>query len=151
MSPLAIHILNGPNLNLLGIRNVAVYGSETFESYFLQLKERYSSPLLELYYFQSNHEGSLIDKIHELGFDANTAIILNAGGYTHTSIALRDAIEAVEAPCIEVHISDIYNREYFRSKSYLTEVCHASIIGKGLPGYATAIELLLADKLEDTI
>lgn len=138
-----IIIINGPNLNLLGTRNIAVYGSQTFESYFLQLKDQYKPKTVDLLYYQSNHEGALIDKLHEVGFDSDTGIILNAGGYTHTSISIRDAIEAISNPVIEVHISDIANREPFRAKSYLTEVCQTSIIGKGLKGYQEAVDYLL--------
>lgn len=136
-------IINGPNLNLLGKRNTKVYGNQTFESYFLKLTEHFADKEVDLVYFQSNHEGSLIDKLHEIGYDADTGIILNAGGYTHTSIALRDAVEAISNPVIEVHISDIHQRELFRAMSYLTDVCHQSIIGKGLPGYREAVDLLL--------
>lgn len=135
-----ILILNGPNLNLLGKREVDIYGSISFESYFYQLLIEY--PNLDLQYFQSNHEGDLIDKIHEYGFDA-AGIILNAGAYTHTSIAIADAVKAVESKVIEVHISDISKREDFRKFSYLTDVTIHQIMGQGLEGYRMAIQFLL--------
>lgn len=137
-----IVIINGPNLNLLGVREPEIYGSQTFEEYFTRLKVHFKS-VAKLEYFQSNHEGSLIDKIQEIGFD-NVGVVLNAGGYTHTSIALADTITAVECPVIEVHISDIKSRESYRRHSFLEKVCHSSIYGKGLPGYQLAIEELLS-------
>jgi 3-dehydroquinate dehydratase-2 len=136
-----IYIINGPNLNLLGKRNIDIYGSMPFEEYLVTLKKEF--PELKLEYFQSNHEGFLIDKIQEAGFEKNTGIILNAGGLSHTSISLRDAVAAVPAPVVEVHISDIYKREPFRQHSYLTEVCEEHFIGKGLEGYRMAIRWLL--------
>lgn len=136
-----IVIINGPNLNLLGVREPEIYGSQTFEEYFTRLKVHFDATV-HLEYFQSNHEGALIDKIQEIGFD-HIGIVLNAAGYTHTSIALADCVKAVECPIIEVHISDIKNREAYRSHSYLENVCHTSINGKGLPGYQLAIEILL--------
>ncbi len=132
-----ILILNGPNLNLLGKREPEIYGSETFEDYFKTLKDRFNDHDLE--YFQSNHEGVLIDKLHEVGFDFN-GIVFNPGGYTHTSIALRDAISAITTPVFEVHISNLAEREDFRQKSYVSEVCAGSINGMGLEGYAIGIE-----------
>jgi 3-dehydroquinate dehydratase II len=136
-----IHIINGPNLNLLGKRDIDIYGSVPFEEYFDALKKEF--PAVKLEYFQSNHEGFLIDKIQQVGFEKNTGIILNAGGYSHTSISLRDTVEAVPAPVVEVHISNIYKRESFRSHSYLTEVCAAHFIGYGLDGYRMGIRWLL--------
>lgn len=135
-----IHILNGPNLNLLGRRNPEVYGSLSFEAFLPQLVERF--PDIEIRSFQSNHEGDLIDYLHTFGFETGHAFILNAGGYSHTSIALRDAVEAIHNKVVEVHISDINQREAFRQFSYLEEVCIQSIIGKGLEGYAEAISFL---------
>ena len=137
-----IHIINGPNLNLLGRREPAIYGTMKFEDYFDSLKERY--PHLHLTYNQSNHEGRLIDLLHEYGFDQTAGIVLNAGGYTHTSIALRDAIAAIDVPVVEVHISDIAKREAFRHHSYLSEVCYRHLAGHGLEGYRMAIDHLLA-------
>ena len=113
-------IINGPNLNLLGIREKKIYGSTSFESYFKILKKKYSK--IQLEYYQSNHEGELIEKIQETGFDYD-GIIINAGGFTHTSVALRDAISSINSPAVEVHISNILSREEFRKKSYLSDVC----------------------------
>lgn len=132
-----ILILNGPNLNLLGIREKSVYGSRSFEDYFEELKENFSG--LELTYFQSNTEGVLIDKLHELGFSYK-GIIMNAGAYTHTSVALSDAIKAIEAPVVEVHISNVYAREAFRHKSMLAPYCVGSISGFGLESYRLALQ-----------
>lgn len=132
-----ILIVNGPNLNLLGKREPAVYGTTGFDEYFRQLQSLYTDHNLS--YFQSNHEGFLIDKIHEAGFEYD-GIILNAGAYTHTSIALHDAIKAVTTPVIEVHISNIHTREEFRHKSMIAPACAGSIIGLGLDSYRLAIE-----------
>lgn len=139
-----ILIINGPNLNLLGRREPAVYGNNSFEEFFSQLRSSYSD-LIELSYYQSNHEGSLIDKIHEVGFDYD-GIILNAGAYTHTSIALHDAIRAITTPVIEVHISNIHSREEFRHKSLIAAVCEGSIIGFGLGSYRLAVEHFIESK-----
>ncbi|MEM9544974.1 MAG: type II 3-dehydroquinate dehydratase [Bacteroidota bacterium] len=136
-----IVIINGPNLNLLGKRQPEIYGKQTFEEYF-ELLQNHFEPLAKLEYFQSNHEGALIDKIQEVGFE-NVGIVLNAGGYTHTSIALADCVSSVTCPIGEVHISDIKKREPYRHHSYLEDVCQFSIIGKGLLGYQMAIERLL--------
>lgn len=132
-----IQIINGPNMNLLGKREPAVYGNVGFEVYFEQLRKDY--PQLDIRYFQSNYEGALIDKIQECGFAAD-GIILNAGGYTHTSVALRDAIKAVETPVIEVHISNIHAREEFRHISMISAVCKGVIAGFGMDSYRLAIE-----------
>lgn len=134
-------ILNGPNLNLLGKREPEVYGNTSFEAYFEQLKQIYSQNC-DLIYYQSNHEGELIDKIHEVGFTLD-GIILNAGAYTHTSIALHDAIKAVSTPVLEVHISNIHTREEFRHKSIIAPACKGSIVGLGLKSYNLAIEYFL--------
>lgn len=131
-----ILILNGPNLNLLGKREPGVYGNQSFEDYFETLKSLF--PDIELHYYQSNHEGALIDKIHEVGF-AFDGIVINAGGYTHTSIALADALSAVTTPAVEVHISNIHAREAFRHHSYLTARCKGMICGLGLKGYELAV------------
>jgi 3-dehydroquinate dehydratase-2 len=139
---LKIIIINGPNLNLLGKREPEIYGSQTFDDYFLTLKNKY--PSLALHYFQSNHEGALIDKIHEIGFEFD-GIILNAGAYTHTSIALRDALAGIKTPTIEVHISNIYAREEFRHHSYLTAKCQGIISGLGLKGYELALLAFLSN------
>ena len=129
-------IINGPNLNLLGIREKKIYGNTSFESYFKILKKKYSK--IQLEYYQSNHEGELIEKIQETGFDYD-GIIINAGGFTHTSVALRDAISSINLPAVEVHISNIFSREEFRKKSYLSDVCEGIISGLGLIGYDFAI------------
>lgn len=134
-----MQIINGPNLNLLGKREPAVYGKLDFDAYFERLRS--SFPDCDIRYFQSNSEGALIDKIHETGFTVN-GIILNAGGYTHTSVALRDAIKAVEAPVIEVHISNVHAREEFRHKSMISSVCKGVIAGFGLDSYRLAAEAL---------
>jgi len=139
-----IQIINGPNLNLLGIREEDIYGSRDFENYFEELKQRF--PNTELHYFQSNVEGELINKIHEVGFSFN-GIILNAGAYTHTSIALHDAIGAIKTPVIEVHISNIYAREEFRHKSIISSKCKGLISGLGLEGYGLAIAHFIKSNL----
>lgn len=136
-----ILIINGPNLNLLGTREPHIYGRKTFKEYFEQLEIDY--PAVALHYFQSNHEGAIIDKIHEVGFSYN-GIILNAGAYTHTSIAIADAVTAVKTPVIEVHISNIHAREDYRKISYTASKCVGNITGLGLKGYALAIEYLLS-------
>lgn len=135
-----ILIINGPNLNLLGKREPEIYGQESFESFFETLKANFPGHTLE--YFQSNHEGELLDRLHEAGFNVD-GIVLNAGAYTHTSIALADAVAAIPAPVIEVHISNVYRREPFRHHSYLSPVCQGGIFGLGLKGYWLAVEALL--------
>lgn len=132
-----ILILNGPNLNLLGIRETEIYGKQDFLSYFDNLKENYNDIHLE--YYQSNVEGEIINKLHSVGFDFD-GIVLNAGGYTHTSVSIRDAIAAITTPVLEVHISNIYAREEFRHTSMISEVCIGTIAGLGLQGYKLAIE-----------
>jgi len=136
-----IIIINGPNLNLLGKREPEVYGNASFEEYFNTLQEEY--PNIELDYFQSNIEGELIDKLHEVGFDHN-GIILNAAAYTHTSVGIGDAIKAIETPVIEVHISNVHAREEFRHQSYIAPNAKGIIIGLGLKGYELALEALLS-------
>lgn len=135
-----ILLLNGPNLNLLGVREPEIYGRQTFEEFFDSLKALY--PAAALHYFQSNHEGAIIDKLHEVGFHFD-GIILNAGAFTHTSIAIADAIGAIRTPVIEVHISNIHARESFRHHSWMASKCVGSIIGLGLSGYRLAIEYFL--------
>ena len=132
--------INGPNLNLLGKREPHIYGSQTFEDYFETLKTVF--PELELHYFQSNHEGALIDKIHEVGFVFD-GIVINAGAYTHTSLAIADALSSVTAPAVEVHISNIHAREAFRHHSHLSRVVKGVIVGLGLSGYEYAIRALI--------
>ncbi len=136
-----ILLLNGPNLNLVGRREPEIYGDKTFGVLMIELEDEFSEKA-EIEYYQSNHEGALIDKIHEIGFDYD-GIILNAGGYTHTSIALADAVSAVPCKVVEVHISNIYEREEFRHHSYLKTVCDHHIIGKGMDGYTDAVIWLL--------
>ena len=128
-----IAIINGPNLNLLGVREPGIYGTESFEVFFEKLVAKF--PSIEFDYFQSNVEGELINKIQEVGFSVD-GIILNAGGYTHTSVALSDAVAAVTTPTVEVHISNLYKREEFRHQSYVSKRADASIIGMGVDGYS---------------
>jgi 3-dehydroquinate dehydratase-2 len=135
-----IIIINGPNLNLLGKREPEVYGNTSFESYFTQLQKEF--PQATLSYYQSNVEGELINKLHEVGFDYD-GIILNAGGYTHTSVALADAIAAIKTPVIEVHISNIFAREEFRHVSLLAKHCKGAISGFGLASYQLALSSFL--------
>jgi len=132
-----IQIINGPNLNLLGTREPGVYGNRSFEAYLEELKSLY--PDIRIDYFQSNTEGALIDKIHEAGFSFD-GIILNAGAYTHTSIALHDAIKAVTTPVIEVHISNVHARESFRHHSFISPACKGVIAGFGMDSYRLALE-----------
>ncbi|MET4105080.1 type II 3-dehydroquinate dehydratase [Hymenobacter sp. UYP22] len=131
-----ILLLNGPNLNLLGRREPGIYGTRSFEDYLPELREAF--PNLELEYFQSNHEGELIDKLHEVGF-SHHGIVLNAGGYTHTSVALADAVAAIGAPVVEVHLSNLHAREEFRQKSLLGRNCIGSISGFKLESYKLAL------------
>ncbi|MBS1593393.1 MAG: type II 3-dehydroquinate dehydratase [Bacteroidetes bacterium] len=136
-----IIIINGPNLNLLGKREPDIYGDITFSEFFDDIREVYSDEI-QLTYYQSNIEGELIDKIQEVGFSYH-GIILNAGGYTHTSVALRDAISAVKTPVVEVHISNIYSREEFRQQSMISAVCKGVISGFGLESYVLALDSFL--------
>lgn len=135
-----IQIVNGPNLNLLGVREPGIYGSESFESYLAKLREQY--PDVEIEYYQSNVEGELINKIQEVGFSFD-GIVLNAGAYTHTSIALHDCIRAIICPVVEVHISNVHQREDFRHHSFISAACKGVICGFGLNSYRLAIEGLL--------
>lgn len=135
-----ILILNGPNLNLLGVREPSIYGHSSFNDYLTLLRTQY--PRVEIDYFQSNIEGELINKIHEVGFSFD-GIIFNAGAYTHTSIALLDAIKAVSAPVVEVHISNVHRREEFRHKSMISAGCKGVICGFGLNSYRLALEALV--------
>ena len=133
-------ILNGPNLNLLGKREPNIYGSQTFEAYFKELLPQFKEHQVE--YFQSNHEGALIDKLQEVGFSID-GVVFNPGGYTHTSVALADCISAITTPVVEIHISDIYQREPFRHHSYIKAVAQYSVIGQGLDGYRQGLEFLI--------
>ena len=138
--PMKICIINGPNLNLLGIREPGVYGSESFESYLEILKKKYSD--VEFVYYQSNIEGEIINKLHETGFSYD-GIILNAGGYTHTSVAIGDAVKAINTPVVEVHISNIHAREEFRSISMISAGMKGVITGFGMNSYRLAVESFL--------
>jgi 3-dehydroquinate dehydratase-2 len=129
-------IINGPNLNLLGKREPSVYGTESFETYFKELKSKF--PQVKLTYFQSNIEGEIIDKIHETGFSFD-GIILNAAAYTHTSVGIADAIKGVETPVVEVHISNVYQRESFRHTSYIAPNAKGIIAGFGMRSYELAL------------
>ena len=132
-------IINGPNLNLLGQREVDIYGNISFDDYFIKLKELF--PKYELHYFQSNVEGELINKLHDYGFDFDL-IIINAGGYSHTSVAISDAIASIKARVIEVHVSNIYSREEYRTKSLISKNCSGVICGFGLDSYKLALKSL---------
>ena len=132
-------IINGPNLNLLGKREESIYGNISFEEYFDKLKANF--PRLELEYYQSNVEGEIINKLHDIGFSYD-CILLNAGGYTHTSVAITDAIAAISTDVIEVHMTNIYSREEFREKSLLSINCKSVICGFGLKSYSLALESL---------
>jgi len=135
-----IIIINGPNLNLLGVREKSIYGDSSFERFFAELQKQFAKA--ELHYFQSNIEGDLINKLHEVGFSFD-GIILNAGGYTHTSVALTDAVAAINSPVFEVHISNVYAREDYRNKSLLSKNCVGILSGIGLQGYTLALKYFL--------
>ena len=135
-----ILIVNGPNLNLLGRREPTIYGSSSFDDYLPLLRERY--PLVDIEYFQSNVEGELINKLQQAGFSAD-GIVLNAGAYTHTSIALHDCIRSLSSPVVEVHISNVHQREEFRHHSMISSACRGVICGFGLDSYRLAIEALI--------
>ena len=130
-------IINGPNLNLLGVREKEIYGGESFEEYLDKLKKKYSK--IDFEYFQSNVEGEIINKLHDAGFSGD-GIILNAGGYTHTSVAIGDAVKAIKTPVVEVHISNVYAREDYRQHSFLSKNCKGVIVGFGLDSYRLAVE-----------
>jgi len=134
-----VMIINGPNLNLLGQREVDIYGNISFDDYFIKLKELF--PNYELHYFQSNVEGELINKLHDIGFDFDL-IIINAGGFSHTSVAISDAIASIKTRVIEVHISNIYSREEYRTKSLISKNCSGVICGFGLDSYKLALKSL---------
>ena len=135
-----IQIINGPNLNLLGKREPDIYGNSSFEDYLIKLREKY--PDVQIDYFQSNIEGEMINKMQEVGF-CYDGIVLNAGAYTHTSIALHDCIRSIVAPVIEVHISNVHQREEFRHHSMISSACHGVICGFGMDSYRLAVEGLL--------
>ena len=135
-----ILIINGPNLNLLGVREKSIYGDQSFETYLEELRQRFPDIVID--YFQSNVEGEIINKLHEVGFNID-GIILNAGGYTHTSVAIADAVKAIKVPVVEVHISNILAREEYRHISFISPNAFGSIMGFGLDSYRLAIESLL--------
>ena len=135
-----ISIINGPNLNLIGERQPEIYGAVSFKDYIPQLIELFSD--IRISYLQSNHEGTIIDELHRVGFRYD-GIVLNAGAYTHTSIAIADAISSISTPVVEVHISDIYSRENFRRHSYLSDPSMHTIVGEGIDGYKQAIKWLI--------
>ena len=135
-----IAIINGPNLNLLGTREPSVYGSQTFEAYFAQLQQQFTA--VSFSYYQSNIEGELINELQRVGFSCD-GIIINPGGYTHTSVALGDCIAAITVPVVEVHISNVHAREDFRKISHVSAKCKGSIIGLGLKGYSLAVQWLV--------
>ena len=137
-----IQIINGPNLNLLGVREKSIYGNTDFETYLTELRKRYTK--IEIDYYQSNVEGEIINKLHEVGFSYD-GVVLNAGAYTHTSVAIADAIAAINTPVIEVHISNVYKREEFRHSSMLAANCKGVIAGFGMDSYRLSIESLLTD------
>ena len=141
-----IYIINGPNLNMLGIREPDKYGSDSYDALATMINEHCKKSGVECVIYQSNHEGALVDKIQEAYFDKADGIVINPGAYTHTSIALLDALLATKIPTVEVHISDVTKREDFRQISYIRTACKASIIGKGLAGYIEAIDYLIENK-----
>ena len=138
-----IYIINGPNLNMLGIREPDKYGSESYSRLTEIISEHCAKNGVEPVFYQSNHEGDLVDKIQEAYFEGANGIVINPGAYTHTSIALLDAVKAVTLPTVEVHISDVSKREAFRQVSYIREACVKNISGKGFDGYTEAIDFLL--------
>ncbi|MCR5132275.1 MAG: type II 3-dehydroquinate dehydratase [Prevotella sp.] len=139
-----ILIVNGPNLNLLGLREPGIYGSESFENYLPQLRERFAEKA-EISYYQSNVEGELIDKLQSVGFGEVDGVVLNAGAYTHTSVALGDCIRAIKVPVVEIHISNVHQREEFRHHSMISAACCGVICGFGLDSYRLGVEALTAE------
>lgn len=144
---MVIHIINGPNLNLVGTREPEVYGNQSLDQYLTGLIGLYPEHSIDV--FQSNIEGEIVDRLQQVGFD-DCGIVLNAGGYTHTSVAIADAVAAITAPVVEVHISNIYSREPFRHKSLLSPVCKGIIAGFGLDSYRIAVSALLSGKMGQT-
>ena len=143
-----IQIINGPNLNLLGVREPGIYGSSSFESYLPTLRQRY--PDVQIDYYQSNIEGELIDRMQQVGFEYD-GIVLNAGAYTHTSVALHDCLRSPKTPVIEVHISNVHTRAQFRHHSMISAACRGVIAGFGLDSYRLAIEAIIAQSLSTSI
>ncbi len=144
---MVIHIINGPNLNLVGTREPEVYGNQSLDQYLTGLIGLYPEHSIDV--FQSNIEGEIVDRLQQVGFD-DCGVVLNAGGYTHTSVAIADAVAAITAPVVEVHISNIYSREPFRHKSLLSPVCKGIIAGFGLDSYRIAVSALLSGKTGQT-
>lgn len=140
---MTIYIINGPNLNLLGKREPSVYGNQSFDDFLESLRKQF--PDTEIMYYQSNVEGELVNRLQEVGFSTD-GIVLNAGAYTHSSIAIHDAISAISVPVVEVHISNVYGREEFRHKSLITSKCAGMLTGFGMEGYAMAVRFLLDRK-----
>ena len=141
-----IYVINGPNLNMLGIREPSKYGTGTYSELCDLIKAHCDKPGAETVFYQSNHEGDLVDKIHEAYFDGADGIVINPGAYTHTSIALLDAVLSVKIPTVEVHISKIEEREDFRQISYIRRACISTISGKGFAGYTEACDLIIGGK-----
>lgn len=144
-----IFVINGPNLNLLGVREPAIYGRETYESLTERIRAYCLGRGVEAIFVQSNHEGDLVDAIHRAFFEGAAGVVINPGAYTHTSIALLDAVKGTSLPTVEVHISDVDSREDFRKVSYIRAACVATISGHGTAGYLEAVDLLLASGTED--
>ena len=142
-----IFVINGPNLNMLGIREPEIYGKTDYKALCQLVKEHCENIGVEVEIYQSNHEGDLVDKIQQAYFDGVDGIVINPAGYTHTSVAILDAIKAVNIPCVEVHISDVNKREDFRKISYIRDVCEKTISGLGLQGYVEAIDYLVGKKV----
>ena len=138
-----ILVINGPNLNMLGIREKNIYGAETYEDLKVLVEKPFAEQGVEGEIYQSNHEGALVDRIQQVYFDGTDAIVINPAAYTHTSIAILDALKAVSLPAVEVHISDVKEREDFRQISYAGKACEKTIMGKGFAGYVEAIEYLV--------
>ena len=139
-------VINGPNLNMLGIREPSVYGTATYEDLVSLIKDAAAARNVDVDFFQSNHEGALVDEIQRAYFDGYGGIILNPGAYTHTSIAILDAVKAVGIPTVEVHISDVTKREDFRQVSYVREACVGTVMGKGFDGYVEAMDILIGGR-----
>ena len=138
-----ILVINGPNLNMLGIREKNIYGAETYEDLKTLVEQTFAEQDIEGEIYQSNHEGALVDRIQQAYFDGTNAIVINPAAYTHTSVAILDALKAVSLPAVEVHISDVKEREDFRQISYAGKACEKTIMGKGFAGYVEAIEYLV--------
>lgn len=138
-----ILVINGPNLNMLGIREPDIYGKQTYEALVQQIAEHAAARGAEVSFFQSNHEGAIVDAIQQAYFDKVDGIVINPAAYTHTSVAILDALKAVAIPTVEVHISNIHSRDEFRRHSFVSAVCVKTICGKGFDGYCEAIDCLL--------